>query len=638
MTLSRCGTPQYIAPEVLEVHESYSYSCDMWSLGVIIYEMLSGHLPFFAPNEPALWKLIKAGNYSKEQISHLSPEAKDIISKLLVTDHRKRLTDIQAQSHPWVATENKKVINLRKLHIKVARRRFQRCMERVLRIISFLSLFFEEVDMNAIRSFAGSRAVYESVAPPSEFVIERQMVRGQTEHNLMSAERIANPLTILTADTRVEFRELSLASKPLVSPLVCSSNSIVPSERQNSGYRTGVRGRRKEKSALDQKRIHSMDDHLKEQKKAYDRTTEKNLNLQDPEVKLNASVYSIPRSIRGQNLSASDIHEGSGRRGVADQNKSNIQNPTFKVSPNKKLTIHTLPAHPTRFKPKAFSRTGGARHPQPTMRANSPRNTRLNEIDTPPSSHASLCSPRGLDTSSTQQPTKKDSDGIVHEKKLKAADGHRHERFEGDHKNLGSLKERSNSESSTSASSTVLQAKMPSEFDMSMVTEQPYPQSGTPRAVLGLPSPNHSCSPSPSPVISHRPSFVSQRSHSPRVCSNARSKISLPSYASSSTPPFKPGVANNEVGLSSRKVADSNRTEDEGNHAMENKRVTHPTTDLRHVETKMSEFESDCKETVGKSQGTNEKSQHESADCDLAGAGNSAVDPANMKTDRGDMR
>lgn len=55
--MTSCGSPGYVAPEILTA-ESYDKSVDMWSVGVIIYILLSGYPPFYADSAPALFKKV----------------------------------------------------------------------------------------------------------------------------------------------------------------------------------------------------------------------------------------------------------------------------------------------------------------------------------------------------------------------------------------------------------------------------------------------------------------------------------------------------------------------------------------------------------------------------------------------------
>eukprot|EP00877_Chromochloris_zofingiensis_P004633 jgi/Chrzof1/14170/Cz08g28020.t1 len=102
-----CGSPQYVAPEVLGVGDGlkeYSPAVDMWSVGVILFILLSGYSPFDDDNDAVLFEKIKSGNYDADDPiwDNVSPEAKDIVAKLLTVDADHRLSAEQALRHPWV--------------------------------------------------------------------------------------------------------------------------------------------------------------------------------------------------------------------------------------------------------------------------------------------------------------------------------------------------------------------------------------------------------------------------------------------------------------------------------------------------------------------------------------------------------
>ena len=102
MAASFVGTPSYTAPEIL-FKKPYDFRCDYWSLGVTLFFLLSGTLPFDHENIADLFELIKQGKYDKKAESwlHISLEAKNLIEGLLVVDPDYRLKKEQIKSHVW---------------------------------------------------------------------------------------------------------------------------------------------------------------------------------------------------------------------------------------------------------------------------------------------------------------------------------------------------------------------------------------------------------------------------------------------------------------------------------------------------------------------------------------------------------
>ena len=74
-----CGTPNYIAPEVLDSNTGHSYEVDIWSFGVILYAMLIGRPPFETPDVKQTYKRIRENNYSFPEHVILTESAKDLI-------------------------------------------------------------------------------------------------------------------------------------------------------------------------------------------------------------------------------------------------------------------------------------------------------------------------------------------------------------------------------------------------------------------------------------------------------------------------------------------------------------------------------------------------------------------------------
>ena len=98
-----CGTPGYVAPEVL-MQMPYGKECDYWSIGVVAFILLSGTPPFYEEDNFALFELIKACKYDFEADTwqNVSMEAKDFISKVLVANPKERLDCVGMLAHPWM--------------------------------------------------------------------------------------------------------------------------------------------------------------------------------------------------------------------------------------------------------------------------------------------------------------------------------------------------------------------------------------------------------------------------------------------------------------------------------------------------------------------------------------------------------
>lgn len=98
-----CGTPGYVAPEIL--HEKpYKEGCDFWSVGIVLFILLSGEPPFYHEDNFELFELIKKCRYdmNKPIWKEISDEAKSFIKGLLVADPSKRMTASEIQNHPWM--------------------------------------------------------------------------------------------------------------------------------------------------------------------------------------------------------------------------------------------------------------------------------------------------------------------------------------------------------------------------------------------------------------------------------------------------------------------------------------------------------------------------------------------------------
>uniref|UniRef100_A0A0K0DVW4 non-specific serine/threonine protein kinase n=1 Tax=Strongyloides stercoralis TaxID=6248 RepID=A0A0K0DVW4_STRER len=110
LLMTPCYTAQFVAPEVLK-KQGYDMSCDVWSLGVLMYSILSGEAPFsMNPNDEPEVILEKVGegifSMSGGNWRNVTEIAKDLIKRMLHVDPSKRITAKQILLHPWISKRN----------------------------------------------------------------------------------------------------------------------------------------------------------------------------------------------------------------------------------------------------------------------------------------------------------------------------------------------------------------------------------------------------------------------------------------------------------------------------------------------------------------------------------------------------
>ncbi|XP_022914880.1 calcium/calmodulin-dependent protein kinase type 1 [Onthophagus taurus] len=108
-----CGTPGYVAPEVL-AQKPYGKAVDVWSIGVISYILLCGYPPFYDENDANLFAQILKGEFEFDSPywDEISDSAKDFIKQLMCVNVERRFTCRQALGHPWIsgnAASNKNI-------------------------------------------------------------------------------------------------------------------------------------------------------------------------------------------------------------------------------------------------------------------------------------------------------------------------------------------------------------------------------------------------------------------------------------------------------------------------------------------------------------------------------------------------
>lgn len=98
------GTPDYVAPEILQ-YEPISLATDMWSVGVLVYVLLTGHSPFGGDTKQETFLNISQGqvDFPEDLFNNVSTQAIDFITHLLIVDPSSRMTVEDALQHQWLS-------------------------------------------------------------------------------------------------------------------------------------------------------------------------------------------------------------------------------------------------------------------------------------------------------------------------------------------------------------------------------------------------------------------------------------------------------------------------------------------------------------------------------------------------------
>lgn len=99
-TNTNCGTPAYIAPEVLRGNFEHSFEVDIWGLGVLMVELVSGQTPFQAENTQGVYEKINLcqPTYNKK----VGPMLRDLLSKIFVPDPERRISLAEIKEHRFL--------------------------------------------------------------------------------------------------------------------------------------------------------------------------------------------------------------------------------------------------------------------------------------------------------------------------------------------------------------------------------------------------------------------------------------------------------------------------------------------------------------------------------------------------------
>uniref|UniRef100_A0AAR2JUC7 Maternal embryonic leucine zipper kinase n=1 Tax=Pygocentrus nattereri TaxID=42514 RepID=A0AAR2JUC7_PYGNA len=95
-----CGSPAYAAPELIQGKSYIGSEADVWSMGVLLFALLCGYLPFDDDNCMVLYRKITKGHYDNPR--WLSPGSVLLLNQMMQVEPKRRLTVRQLLDHPWV--------------------------------------------------------------------------------------------------------------------------------------------------------------------------------------------------------------------------------------------------------------------------------------------------------------------------------------------------------------------------------------------------------------------------------------------------------------------------------------------------------------------------------------------------------
>jgi len=111
LTLS-CGSPHYVCPEIILGQPYDGTKVDIWSLGVILFVLITGQVPFNAPSVRKLLNLIISGKFTAPSLDmfNVSKNAKDLVTRMLTKSPEKRITMAEILAHPFLHSNNNDIL------------------------------------------------------------------------------------------------------------------------------------------------------------------------------------------------------------------------------------------------------------------------------------------------------------------------------------------------------------------------------------------------------------------------------------------------------------------------------------------------------------------------------------------------
>lgn len=231
-----CGTPGYVAPEVL-AQKPYGKAVDVWSIGVISYILLCGYPPFYDENDANLFAQILKGEFEFDSPywDEISESAKTFIQNLMCVNVDKRYTCKQALAHPWIsgnAASNKNIHGTVSEQLKknFAKSRWKQAY--------YAATVIRQMQRMALSSNSGCSSSKSNILPTGNVVCSssvvtsveaERLISGNTEEairrkNVNSSSNSSSSPHELSTDYNVSIANERIDNQPLESNN-CKCNS-----------------------------------------------------------------------------------------------------------------------------------------------------------------------------------------------------------------------------------------------------------------------------------------------------------------------------------------------------------------------------------------------------------------------------
>ncbi|CAG9313876.1 SNF1-like_3 [Blepharisma stoltei] len=223
-----CGTPNYVAPEVISGYRYCGPEADVWSTGVVLFALLAGSLPFDDVSIPALFTKIKSGNFVMPY--HFSEPVKDLIMRMLNPDPIARITIQQIQSHPWLTHKVPKHLSSN-VYIK----RKYKISEPLIdeEILQQALVLTRKQGMD--KKFARDRILKrksDSIVVCYEILLDQKLSGSTSKYNIT-----ANHTPLF----KQEPCEVSTAELSTIASSRCDSSEIVPAVEDPNNWAFGIK-------------------------------------------------------------------------------------------------------------------------------------------------------------------------------------------------------------------------------------------------------------------------------------------------------------------------------------------------------------------------------------------------------------